>query len=435
MKRYLLFLLTLMFVLVVCLSTYNMAYANDSVDNETAVELIKNARDIMLSYKVQFQWFADDPDIDGPNDKRNDISVENFNGWNMISYFRPVGDGFDAEGVKKLIFDTFVKPVAENYINQERFYDLYYTNEEKLYYYISYGAQLGDFSSLELSDEEIENLSLVGTGMAAVKTRFQLPFNDYHNGEVTVFFSFEKESDVWKISEMNASECLFKSYGKEYDLSSFSKDVAKTEIRALLGEVYRLAHVDGGEFVYYLSIDDTNYGGKTRIDRFGHAYYRINGIEGKTETWLSYASRFASEEIAIKLVQNGLYCVSENGRMYYRERHSADNAFAENYFRSEIFDDMELEIVSQTDSRAFIKAKLPAIDQQEVDLSFEFMRIDDQWKISGGNFIEMLDAIYLAEEANPSTGDNGSLVFAPIVTIGMLIGIIYQKKRYSEFLN
>ena len=121
--------------------------------------------------------------------------------------------------------------------------------------------------------------------------------------------------------------------------------------------------------------------------------------------------------------------------MYYRERHSADNAFAENYFRSEIFDDMELEIVSQTDSRASIKAKLPAIDQQEVDLSFEFMCIDDQWKISGGNFIEMLDAIYLTEEANPSTGDNGSLVFAPIVTIGMLIGIIYQKKRYSEFLN
>lgn len=79
--------------------------------------------------------------------------------------------------------------------------------------------------------------------------------------------------------------------------------------------------------------------------------------------------------------------------------------------------------------------KLPAIDQQEVDLSFEFMCIDDQWKISGGNFIEMLDAIYLPEEANPSTGDNGSLVFAPIVTIGMLIGIIYQKKRYSEFLN
>ena len=40
--------------------------------------------------------------------------------------------------------------------------------------------------------------------------------------------------------------------------------------------------------------------------------------------------------------------------------------------------------------------------------------------------------------AKTSRNDNLSLafdVFAPIVTIGMLIGIIYQKKRYSEVLN
>ena len=417
----------MIFALVACFSTFSMAYANAAVDAETAVELIKNARDIMRSFNSEFQWFITNPD--GTDNRSNDICVDGFNGWNMVSYFRPVRDGFDAEGVKKLIGDTFVKPVAENYINQERFYDLYYTNEEKLYYYISYGAQLGDFSSLELSDEEIENLSLVGTGMAAVKTRFQLPFNDYHNGEVTVFFSFEKESDVWKISEMNASECLFKSYGKEYDLSSFSKDVAKTEIRALLGEVYRLAHVDGGEFVYYLSIDDTNYGGKTRIDRFGHAYYRINGIEGKTETWLSYASRFASEEIAIKLVQNGLYCVSENGRMYYRERHSADDAFAEKYFRSEIFDDMELEIVSQTDNSALVKAKLPGTGDQETEITFEFTLTGGQWKVCGGNFIEVLDGIYAPDTANAYTGDTDGAIFAAVIVIGVLAGTVFQMKK------
>ena len=427
MRRTAISLFAMIFALVACFSTFSMAYANAAVDAETAVELIKNARDIMRSFNSEFQWFITNPD--GTDNRSNDIWVDGFNGWNMVSYFRPVKDGFDAEGVKKLIGNTFAKPVADNYLAIESFYDLYYSQDGKLYYYISYGSQLGDFSSLALTDEEIENLSLVGPGTAAVKTSFQLPFDDYYDGEVTVFFSFEKETDGWKVSGMDAGGALFKYYSKEVDLSSFSEETARTEIRVLLGDIYRVAHVDGGEFVYYLRIDDRDDGEGNSISRFGQYYFRINGGEGRTETWLSYASRFATEEIAEKLVKQGLYCISEGGRMYYRGRHAEEDAFAVYRFRPEVFDGMELEIVSQTENSALVNAKLPGTGDQETEITFEFTLTGGQWKVSGGNFIEVLDGIYAPDTANAYTGDTDGAIFAAVIVIGVLAGTVFQKKK------
>ncbi|MCR5694382.1 MAG: hypothetical protein K6G89_05355 [Clostridia bacterium] len=428
-------LLTLIYVLVAGFATCNVIYADDAIDSETAVALVKNARDIMRSFRTEFQWFITNPD--GTDDAGNDIFVDGFNGRNMVSYFRPVRDGFDAEGVKKLIGDTFAKPVADNYLAHESFFGLYYSQDGKLYYYISYGSQLGDFSNLELTDEDIEGLSIVDPCTAAVRTKFLLPFDDWFNGEVTVFFSFEKETDGWKVKGMDASGAPFRSYDKEYDLSAFSEEVAKTGIRALLGEVYRLAHVDGGEFVYYFaSIDDANDSEATHISRFGHEYYRVNGTEGKTETWLAYASRFASEEIAGKLVQDGRYCVSENGRMYYRERNSGDSyPLAAYCFRPEILDNMELDIVSQTDTGAVVKAKLPTADKQEVEITFEFTRIDGQWKVSGGDFIEVLDAVYAPENGSGDGSFLSKNELEALIDDAMLVRSMLGAGRYPWNYN
>ena len=98
------FILSLAFALFIC--TVPEVFAEDRIDPDSAKTLIKNARDIMLSYEVGFRWFIDVKDTSGSDDRSQDVAVLGYGGHDYASYFRPVKDGFDADGVKQLISDT-----------------------------------------------------------------------------------------------------------------------------------------------------------------------------------------------------------------------------------------------------------------------------------------------------------------------------------------
>ena len=115
--------------------------------------------------------------------------------------------------------------------------------------------------------------------------------------------------------------------------------------------------------------------------------------------------------------------------MYYRGRHAEENAFAVYRFRPEVFDGMELEIVSQTENSALVKAKLPGTGDRETEITFEFTLTGGQWKVCGGNFIEVLDGIYAPDTANAYTGDTDGAIFAAVIVIGVLAGTVFQMKK------
>jgi len=409
------------------------AKENNLIDTETAIGLVKNARDILLSYEVRFQWFTTGTGTGAGSDKSQDISIENFNGWNMNAFFRPVKSGFDADGVKKLVRDTFTAQVAANYIEQETFFNCYYTRGDTLYYFINYGAQLGDFSSLELTDAEIGELYIDSLGRAVVKTSFIHPYISEFNREINVYFFFESENGVWKVSNMDAAGSLFSLYGSDAGLSPFSETLARNEIETLVGEIYRITHVDGDIFAETLMINDSANGEPSAINISGQEYFRVGGVEGMTDTWFSYAARFATEEIAEKLVKEGHYCIPNGDRMYYRGRRSAEGGMAFLGFLPENFDKARYEQVSVSDDKATVNVTLPVSKDHSVEFNVDFSLTDGQWKVSGGNFIEILDALYAPDAVIPGTGDGSITVYTALTCMAfavlVLAGRIYRSRR------
>jgi len=426
------FILSLAFALFIC--TVPEVFAEDRIDPDSAKTLIKNARDIMLSYEVGFRWFIDVKDTSGSDDRSQDVAVLGYGGHDYASYFRPVKDGFDADGVKQLISDTFASQVAEYYLAKESFYDLYYTKDNRLYYYISYGSQLGDFSSFDLTDGEIDALEILDTGDASVKTTYRRPYYGDFDREAIVLFSFVKENGEWKVSGIDTSGGVFSLYVKEIDRTAFSEELAKTEIVALIGDIYSLTYVDGGSFAYHMDINDLNSGEPGSVKREGVDYYRIRGAKGKTETWMNYALRFATSEIAERLVKNGSYCIDVDGRMYYSGRNSSNNAFAVLNFSPEALAGAAYSTVSQNENGAAVKVTLTTREHETVDLSFEFSPVSGQWVVSGGDFAEKLDALFGTKTANANTGDDAQiLLLAGFIVIIVSITVVKAKsKRKSD---
>ena len=81
-----------------------------------------------------------------------------------------------------------------------------------------------------------------------------------------------------------------------------------------------------------------------------------------TDTWLSYAARFATEEVAEKLVKEGHYCLPNGDRMYYRGRRSAEGGMAFLGFLPENFDKARYEPVSVSDDKATVNVTLPVFE-------------------------------------------------------------------------
>ena len=64
-----------------------------------------------------------------------------------------------------------------------------------------------------------------------------------------------------------------------------------------------------------------------------------------------------------------------------------------------------LTIISADDNKALCSYRLGYDNNEITTLSFEFVRTDKGWIISGGDFIEKLDSLFVFDD-NPLTGDN-----------------------------
>ena len=183
------------------------SYAVETIEETTAATLVKNARNIMKSYLGIFQWF--DTEL---NDSSRDIIVKNYPGYNVEVHLKPVRDGYDQEGVKRLVSETFTGSLAENYLNSsfsERFFEKYHEENGTLYYPWFIGAQVKDHTGLVLNDEDIDALTISDDGKALVHTKYFPHFHEELSKVTTVIFSFEKEDGVWRVSGMDSTEALF----------------------------------------------------------------------------------------------------------------------------------------------------------------------------------------------------------------------------------
>lgn len=382
------------------------ASAEDIIDIESAKTLVKNGVDIIKSFYNQFQWF--DAVADG--DTSRDIGIDNYMGWNKTTYFRPVREGFDSEGVKELVKNTFTESISDYFINSSWFYNQYLTQSDTLYYLVKYGVQENDIIGLELTDEDINNLVVNESGSAVVITYYTDPYNNEFERKIAVVFSFLKEHEQWKISNMDASEAMLQLYNKVINQSVFSINLAKLELETILRDVYRLTHIDGGAFIYFRGIPDFSEGIAGSVNKNNETFYRIDGMMGRAETWLNYTRRFATEEVSQALVKNGNYCTEANQRIYYRGRtgkvvnnldYTLENLAAATY-----------ELVSQSADAASVKVTMRspvlnsnAANTANIDLTVEFSRDNNKWIISGGDFIDILDDYYAPKEDNVKTGD------------------------------
>lgn len=415
--------------------------ADEAIDVETAKTLVKNGSEIIKSFYNQFQWF----DVSDDGDTSRDIGIDNYMGWNKITYFRPVREGFDSEGVKELVNNTFTESISDYFKNSSWFYDHYLTQSNTLYYRVKYGVQENDIIGLELANEDINNLVVNEAGSAIVITYYTDPYNNEFERKIAVIFSFLKEHGQWKISNMDASEAMLKLYNKVINQSVFSIDLAKLELETTLRDVYRLTHIDGGEFNFFRGFPDQNDEIAASINKNNETFYRIDGTIGKAETWLDYTRRFATEEVSQILVKDGNYCLEAKQRMYYRER-TGKGAEHLDYTMDNLKTAM-YELVLQSAETAAVKVTMRSpirngsdADMAYIDLLVEFSRDNNKWIISGGDFIEVLDYYYAPKEDNVKTGDCAimsyliSLVFAAsciiLIKRGNRTGVV--QKSISE---
>lgn len=418
------------------------SYAVETIDETTAATLVKNARNIMKSYLDIFQWF--DAEL---NDSSRDIIVKNYPGYNVEVHLKPVRDGYDQEGVKRLVSETFTGSLAENYLNSsfsERFFEKYHEENGALYYPWFIGAQVKDHTGLVLNDEDIDALTISDDGKALVHTKYFPHFHEELSKVTTVIFSFEKEDGVWKVSGMDSTEALFGLYDETIDLSSFSVELAKTEIMTVVGEIYRLAHVDGDVFGTSIGLRDLQPSEPEKVDKFGETFYRINGALGSTETWLNYCSRFTTGEIADLIVKGGQYCVDVDGRMFYRSR----TDLCEQYLKMSFDENVSPEIISAGDESATVKVSLPLSimdsfgnsNDVNAELIFEFASVNGRWIITGGDFIEKLDSLYAlntgsteTKAGQPDTGDDGNAaLLIAVVMLALAVVVLRKNRRISD---
>lgn len=399
---------------------------------DEARQLIRDA--IVINKSVgsggeTFQWFRLGNSFNRFT-SQFDLSVSD--GVTYPGIYRQVFDGFDEAGVRELINKTFVPSVAAIYNSNDTFFNKYYVAEDGKTYFCRWYYAEEDGATYYDSSYDVEGLDTLvlnekeGVGWMRIRGR--------NEGEAMVSVSFVWDGGQWKLASMSSPDLALTEFSSAFSMTEFSENNALRVIRTVLADLYSWTHTNGSGLnrtSFFLVPDN---GVPEYAYRGAKQYQLVRGALGDSKLWTGYASRYLTQPLVDRMLNGGQCVLISDGHVYWREGFSY---FEESYSLSYLLFDqrgrLKIEIVNQSAAKAKVrlsglyykgryteKYRLLAGDQVKTeadfgDLEFEFELIDGVWKISGGNFFDLLDAVYNdpATEPYPSDADPSAVPPAP----------------------
>ena len=396
---------------------------------EEAKQLIRDA--VVINKSVGsggelFQWFRTGS---GFSTFLNQFDITVSDGVTYPGTYRQVFDGFDEAGVRELINKTFVPSIAAVYNSRDDFFGKYYVAEDgktyfprnlfsdeegPWYYDVSYAVD--GLDTLALNEKK-------GIGWMRIRGK--------NDGEAMVYVKFVWDGGQWKIASINSPDLALTEYSSAFSMTEFSENNALRVIRTALADLYSLTHTDGSGLNMPTIIPVPNDGVPEYAYRGVKKYQLAAGVFSDPKLLSDYASRYLTQPIVDRMLNGGQCVLISDGHVYWREGYSFfEEYFGLSYIWSDSMHIPKVEIVEQSATKA--KVRLSGLDYKRRiyykynnvsgnyadnlgDLEFEFELIDGVWKISGGNFFDLLDAVYNdpATEPYPTDADPSAVPPAP----------------------
>lgn len=396
---------------------------------EEAKQLIRDALVINKSVGSGgelFQWFRTGS---GFSTFLNQFDISLSDRVPYSGLYRQVIDGFDEAGVRELINKTFVPSIAAVYNSRDDFFGKYYVAEDgktyfprnlfsdeegPWYYDVSYAVD--GLDTLALNEKK-------GIGWMRIRGK--------NESEAMVYVKFVWDGGQWKIASINSPDLALTEYSFAFSMTEFSENNALRVIRTVLADLYSLTHTDGSGLNMPTIIPVPNDGVPEYAYRGVKKYQLAAGVFSDPKLLSDYASRYLTQPIVDRMLNGGQCVLISDGHVYWREGYSFfEEYFGLSYIWYDSRDRLKIEIVDQSATKA--KVRLSGLDYKRRiyykynnvsgnyadnlgDLEFEFELIDGVWKISGGNFFDLLDAVYNdpATEPYPTDADPSAVPPAP----------------------
>ena len=325
----------------------------------------------------------------------------------LFSYiYRPIIDGFDETGIKKLVNDTLSEEFAGDVLARNRAFFEDFKEIDGAMYFREWGYTLCNGYREYKRDSAADIVVVEKSTENAVIEVHLIP-------DLTVRLSLVNENGTWKVSSYDADKLLLTGNPELMKADDFSEEAALEAVKAVIMEGY-----------YYTSLN-------------GHAtdaYYELGGgsklLEGslaQPETWRQYLKGFASDGIADKvLFKNDMLKLRSDGLL---ERRSEKGCGIGIYQSVQGFAANRLTVTSADASNATCIYSFGYGDKEICSLTIEFTRSGGRWLISGGDFYEKIQSVY-SPHANPQTSDSG--IFAITVAAALAAAILIKRKRHGE---
>ncbi|MBO4261844.1 MAG: hypothetical protein J5921_04415 [Clostridia bacterium] len=323
----------------------------------------------------------------------------------LFSYiYRPVIDGFDEAGIKKLVNDTLSEEFAGDVLARNGAFFEDFKEIDGAMYFREWGYTLCNGYREYKRDSAADIVVVEKSTENAVIEVHLIP-------DLTVRLSLVNENGTWKVSSYDADKLLLTGNPELMKADDFSEEAALEAVKAVIMEGY-----------YYTSLN-------------GHAtdaFYELGGgsklLEGslaQPETWRQYLKGFASDGIADKvLFKNDMLKLRSDGLL---ER-TINGCGTDIYQAVQGFAANRLTVTSADASNATCIYSFGYGDKEICSLTIEFTRSGGRWLISGGDFYEKIQSVYSAH-ANPQTSDSG--IFAITVAAALAVAILIKRKRHG----
>ncbi|MBO4326954.1 MAG: hypothetical protein J5950_06760 [Clostridia bacterium] len=387
---------------------------SSKITREEAKQLIRDGYNIVNSMKGYFEWYEVG---------HGSLTASLANSFTRllpdeqtVRFVRPVMEGYDEAGVRALVNATFLPKIAEYLNRNETFYSKYRTLENgRTYYYYPEGAQIDYYRNFRLSEEDLDSLVLdeqAGTGWLITKA-IDMYSGDTKDRDVIIKVSF-KWNNGWKLASMDAADAALREYATGFEAKEFSVDNARRIIETVVCDLYMWTRVDTEGLLEesIFEFKESVLSEPEHVYRGARQFDRIAGTMADPQIWHDYAARFLTESMADRILNGGNYLLFTD-RAVYAWTNYGDYR---DLFGSYVTDRFVLEVLSATDTRATVRLSgwdiasysswnLKTINDSMLVLDFEFELVGGVWKISGGNFIDRLDAVFTYPETEPYSAD------------------------------
>lgn len=385
---------------------------------EEAKQLIRDAMIIDAALDGHYQWFEGGTRRGQFADQFLNISGT-YN--NDPAVYRLVRDGFDPDSVKEFINDTFVSRIAGEYTGRDWFFDRYYTAEDgKLYYlFATYEDEelMYVSNSVKIDRYRIDSLVLDEQGAKGTLSAYDYTFS----GEIKAYVTFAWDGGQWKIASFDTTDAAFSEYSSGFVMDSFSADNALRVIQTVLVDLYSLTHADAAGLNATSLIPEPGVNAPEYAYRGAKQYKLATGKLSDPSLWIDYASRYLSEPVLRRVLCDGQCVLFSGDGVYWRAGYSYfEDVFSLGYAwfsGTQMSDKIKAEILEQSGTKAIVRLSGLAYtaryrakyeyydvdydDRIGRDLIFEFELTDGVWKISGGDFIDLLDLVFCDPATEP----------------------------------